>query len=233
MKFIGFDIEITKEIPEGIEWKQIRPLRISCASAVSDDFVQNWYGTNDGEIQPSMSVEEVKSMVEFLSTKVQEGYALVTWNGLQFDFDVLAEESNEHELCKTLSENHYDLMFQFFCYYGFPVGLDKVAKGLGLPGKTEGMHGDLAPIMWANKEFDKVLEYVEQDSRTTLEVANEILIRKYVRWITKAGKLSAKMFPFPMPVKDCLNIPIPDNSWMTNPMSRESYYEWWNKQDNR
>lgn len=227
MKFIGFDLEITKEIPSGSEWKSIRPLGISCASAVADDFVQNWYGTKDNEIQPSMSKEEVQGMLDFLSEKVRDGYSLVTWNGLQFDFDVLAEESGNKDLCQELSANHYDLMFQFFCYKGFPVGLNTVAKALGLQGKTEGMHGDLAPVMWANKEFSKVLEYVEQDSRTTLEVVKAIETKKCIIWVSKAGKTNYCSFPKILSVKDCLSIPIPDQSWMSNPMSRDSYYSWW------
>ena len=33
-KVIAFDLEIVKEIPEGVEWKDIRPLGISCAASL-------------------------------------------------------------------------------------------------------------------------------------------------------------------------------------------------------
>ena len=31
--------------------------------------------------------------MQYLATQVENGYTIVTWNGLGFDFDILAEES--------------------------------------------------------------------------------------------------------------------------------------------
>ena len=37
-KYLAFDIEIAKPLPEGIDdWKSVRPLGISCAATHSDD----------------------------------------------------------------------------------------------------------------------------------------------------------------------------------------------------
>ena len=36
-----------------------------------------------------------------------------------------------------IHDNHIDVMFHFLRKYGFPVSLDKVAKGFGMPGKDQ------------------------------------------------------------------------------------------------
>ena len=78
--------------------------------------------------------ELLKTMVD----AVNKGWNIVTWNGLGFDFDVLAEESGEWEICRELALDHIDMMFHFFCIQGYPLGLEKAAQGMGLSGKMEG-----------------------------------------------------------------------------------------------
>lgn len=249
-KLIGFDIEISKEIPPDTDdITPYRPLGISCASAVAQDFSTLWYGRNEaGEVQPSMSRAEVLDMLFWLAKNVTDGYHIVTWNGLQFDFDILAEESGDKLLCQKLALGHFDVMFQFVCMYGFPVGLNTIAKGMGLAGKTEGVHGDLVPWMW-NDQNDKLkeagredlanmllkdkrnlcLKYVEQDSRTTLEVIQRISETKEVKWTARSGRFNRKWIGNLMTVKECLELPFPDTSWMTNPTPREEYLAWFDK----
>ena len=41
-----------------------------------------------------MSREEAAALVHYLEDRTKEGYTLLTWNGLGFDFDILAEESD-------------------------------------------------------------------------------------------------------------------------------------------
>jgi hypothetical protein len=68
----------------------------------------------------------VRQLVE-LSNK--ENFTILTWNGLSFDFDILAEESGMFNECKDLALNHVDMMFHFFASKGFPLGLDAASKG--------------------------------------------------------------------------------------------------------
>jgi len=49
-----------------------------------------------------MSQQEAVELVEHLMIQVQHGYTVVTWNGVGFDFDILAEESRMVEECKRL-----------------------------------------------------------------------------------------------------------------------------------
>lgn len=220
-KFLGFDLEIAKEIPDGEDWKQHRPLGITCASAVADDLIKSWSADLD---TPYMTPLQCWEMVTDLVQLTNQGYSIVTWNGLQFDFDVLQEESGVN--LYELALGHFDPMFQFFCMTGYPVGLDTVAKTMGLHGKLEGMTGALAPSMWkVNPQL--VIDYVIQDGRTTLEVANAIEEKKSVAWVTKSHKYKVQHFPMGLlPVRECLKFSLPDQSWMTSPKSRESFMEW-------
>src|SRR3970040_2309649 len=137
-RYLAFDIEIAKVIPESSnDWNPYRPLGISCAATLSGNGSrQLWYGkTPTGEVADKMRREEVVELVEHLVAEVESGKTILTWYGLGFDFDILAEESGLHETCKELALNHVDMMFHIFCEQGYPLSLDKAAKGMGLPGK--------------------------------------------------------------------------------------------------
>lgn len=79
---------------------------------------------------------------------------------------------------------------------------------------------------------DMCLQYVRQDAILTGNVYRALLPRKGFRWITAKGRLSWKPWE---PVKkegqlltcrEARELPAVDVSWMTEPRSRESYYEW-------
>ena len=91
-----------------------------------------------------MSRKEAAALVRYLSEKVEHGYTLLTWNGVGFDLDVLAEESHLLAECRTLAIAHVDMMFHVLCKLGHGVSLDAAARGMGVNGKPEGMNGKLA-----------------------------------------------------------------------------------------
>ena len=235
-KILAFDLEIVKEIPEGCkDWKEIRPLGISCAALLRNDQPLSYlYYDHDEDWHPStngMYAPDLTKMVEEMLIFVKSGYKILTWNGLQFDFDILAEESGMHEECKELALNHIDMMFHFFCVKGYMLGLDTAAKGLGLGGKMAGMKGDLAPILWASlnlKDRLKVLRYVHQDAVTTLEVYEQSIEKNAVHWTSRAGKPNTMWLPKDgrKTVNECLELSLPNQSWMTDPMSKEDFMRW-------
>lgn len=235
-KLLAFDLEIVKPIPDGeTDWKKHRPLGISCAAiAEPGEEPILWYPGKSRGIIPGidgggLSRWELAGMVQYLLAKIERGYTVFTWNGLAFDFDILAEESGLIDQCKELALNHIDMMFHFFCMRGHFLGLDTAARSMGLSGKPEGITGAVIPQMWANSFDDrkKVLGYVANDATLTLNLAQAVIARGNLEWVSKSGRWNSCEFPLGwLPVKQAMRLPEPDTSWMSNPVSRKSLYAW-------
>lgn len=232
-KYLAFDIEIAREIPPGTaDWKTYRPFGIACAVAWASDSCSPAYlyqqaaplGLCTGG---SMTVQTCKEVVEYLTEMVSLGYTIVTWNGLGFDLDVLAEESGLIDECAALALDHIDMMFHFFCIKGFALSLNKAAVGAGLAGKTPGMTGEMAPALWANGKYEEVLRYCQQDVRTTLDLALAIENTREVRWTSNSGRPNVCPMPDGLfPVRRALGLPLPDTSSMANPWPRSKFTGW-------
>ena len=113
---MAFDLETAKVLPKQVgDLLAHRPLGIACAAAVVPGQAApvTWHGMQDGKPSARMSRAEVGSMVEQLTSLVNRGLTLVTWNGLAFDFDVLAEESRSGSTgvdhAQTTSPEHASL----------------------------------------------------------------------------------------------------------------------------
>lgn len=229
-KFLAFDIETAKDVPgEDFNWKPHRPLGISCAATLASDAAKPhlWHGGTSAQPSACMSSAEAVALVMHLVDSAAAGYAIVTWNGLAFDFDILAEESGLGAECRKLALEQVDMMFHVFCVKGFPVGLDSAARGSGVKGKPAGMSGFKVPQMWQRGEFQKVLDYVAQDVRATLELASICEQSKTLRWITQRGtRAECPLRSGWMTVAQAMAWPKPDTSWMTKPMQRSNFTAW-------
>lgn len=234
-KYLAFDLEISKTVPDGeTDWNAYRPLGISCFAVA---WVENGkvvtstdHGGHTNDPAPQMSRADCIGIVETLQHFVDLDYTILTHNGVSFDFDILAEESGLHAECVELAMNSVDTCFLVHCHKGFPVGLDAIARGLKLQGKTDGMNGALAPQMWAEGKYNEVLEYVAQDAKVTLNVAIEIESIGGLHWIAKSGRRNWLHLPKLLTVKDALRLPEPDTRWMTEPMPRSRFVEWMKQQ---
>jgi RNase H-like protein len=230
-KFLAFDIETAKDISgDDFNWKPHRPLGISCAATFGSDSDKPrlWYGSTVQSL-PSLKMNgpECAELVRYLCDSVANGYRIVTWNGLAFDFDILAEESGLRAECKKLAMEQVDMMFHVFCVKGFPIGLDNAARGSGVKGKPPGMSGVKAPKLWQSGEYQVVLDYVAEDVRTTLELALQCERQKVLRWITQKGTRSECALKSGwLAVEQAMQLPKPDTSWMINPMSRSGFSAW-------
>lgn len=231
MKYVAFDLEIADDLPESGEVTDYA-LGITCAATITDGGrVRVWHDN----YAPRMSKEYAQGLVEYLWNQLHENDRYpVTWNGLGFDFRVLEAASgvDPNLRCRILAVNHIDIAFQMLCSKGFMASISKAAEGMNVAGKTEGMHGSLAPIMWrqGREAQDKVLEYVEQDARMTAQLYERIIEAKAMRWIARSGKLA---FWYPemeegrlLTVGEALALPEPDTSWMSEPWDRNRFYGW-------
>ena len=230
-RYLAFDIEITKVLSEGeSDWKTHRPLGISCTATLPSDTEEPLllHGlTADHRPADQMSQQDAVNLVYYLMTMVNDGYTVLTWNGLGFDFDILAEESGMLEECSRLALNHVDIMFHVFCQLGYPIALDRAPKAMSLTGKPEGMSGALAPRLWAAGKHQEVLEYVAQDARTTLELAQTCEQCGYLRWIAHSGNICTMALPTGwLTVREAMALPQPDTSWMSNPWPRSKFTGW-------
>ncbi|MGO8719192.1 MAG: ribonuclease H-like domain-containing protein [Acidobacteriaceae bacterium] len=230
-RYLAFDIETAKDVPgEDFNWRPHRPLGISCAATLASDMAEPvlWHGkTEDGSPAGRMSRDDAQKLARYLVQMAAEGYKILTWNGLGFDFDILAEESCATASCKECAVGHVDMMFHAFCVLGYPIALEKVALGMGLPGKPPGMSGIKAPKLWAEGERSKVLDYVAQDVRIALQVAQACEQRRSLEWITRRGTIgSMPLMHGWVTVKEALRFPEPDTSWMSAPIPRNDFIAW-------
>lgn len=247
MKFCSFDIETATLTPDGDDPHKYRPLGIACAATqlVDTDLGQlgihrpiPWASWSDGAPDPDvemyglrMTPGQLGGLVDYLVGVAHNGFMPLTWNGLGFDFDILAEEVFDKQIGREvarLAMSQYDIAFQMLCDKGYMIGMQAAAKGMGLAGKSEGMHGDLAPVLWAKSRADQdhVLDYVERDVQTTSELAIAISERHQLSWISKTGRPHTWQVGRLLNVIDSLARPLPDTSWMTSPRTRESCHSW-------
>jgi hypothetical protein len=229
-RYVAFDIETAKVTPAGDpEWKNYRPLGISCASTVCEgDDPLLWFGrTPDGQPADRMSPADVTRLVAYLQAEAADGATLLSWNGLGFDFDILGEESGLVEPCRQLALKHVDMMFHIFCMLGYPISLDTAAHGMRLPGKTKGIDGALAPRYWAEGRRREILEYVGQDARTTRDVCHAVEAAGCLNWVSGRGRSQSFLIPDGwLTVEQAMRLPVADNSWMDRPMDREKFTGW-------
>ena len=229
-RLLAFDIETAKPLPDEVtDLLSHRPLGIACAAAVDIEGQHEvlWHGRKAGTFAAQMSRGEAQRLVHDLVGFVEGGYTLVTWNGVGFDFNILAEESGLPGECASLALAHIDLMFHIVCSRGFPLALDKVAQGMGLPGKPSGMSGSKAPTLWASGHQADVLGYVVGDCRTTFAVARATEQRGSIEWVTARGRHATIALPSGwLTVDQAMQLPLPDTSWMRTPLTRESFTDW-------
>jgi hypothetical protein len=254
-KLVAWDIEIHKEIPwilkfpDGTEsepyydhdaalaaavkagpearlviddFDKHRPLGITCAAVYGPD-VAEVFSAVPG--QP-MSKLQAGALIVRLRHLASQGYTLVTWNGLGFDFKTLAEEADAWRTCAKLALGHWDIMFQFFCLYGYAIGQDATARGMGLPGKPEAMDGAIAPIAWKDGRHQEVLDYVMEDAHQLFEIANRVSQAGEIKWIARSGKLARRDLAPPLLCRGAMALPLPDTSWMDSPWPRSQFHGW-------
>lgn len=234
-KYLAFDIETASTV-EGTDWRSCRPLGITCAAALASDTPRTpiiWHGmAANGTPAERLSRDEAQNMVVDLLAYTAQGYTLLTWNGVGFDFDVLAEEADAYPECRTLARNHVDMMFQVLCEKGFPISIDKAAKAMNIAGKSPGMSGKLAPKLWAEGHVQMVLDYVAQDVHMAMQLAEQSEQAHALRLVTRSGQ--TKTFALPngwLTVVEALALPEPDTSWMNNPLERRAVVKWMMEDD--
>ena len=217
--YLAFDIEIAK-IVEGTDWLSQRPLGISVACTLEhragEEKLRYWFGEGrpNGWPWDQMPQSQAQVLVYFLKAKVEQGFTLLTWNGLHFDLDILAEESGLWEECRELAMGMVDPMVHFYWAHGYPVGLQAVTTAMTGQSKT-GTGAD-APVKWSEGLYDEVMDYCANDVRILLDLTLEIETRGCIEWITQAGNLREWRLPEDrlLTVREVLQLRAPVNPWI-------------------
>ena len=230
-KYLAFDIETAKAVTfDGSDWRLHRPLGICCAATHLDG--ENtpiiWHGgTSRTRPAGQMRKRELAKLLEYLSLKKESGFTILTWNGVGFDFDVLAEESGDSKLCRQLAGNHVDMMFHVLCRLGYGIALDTAARGMGIEGKLLGVKSADAPTLWAKGNHEKVFQYAGQDVRTTLNLAKTCEDRGCLTWLSGSGRKRNLLIPDGwLTVKRASKLPEPANSWYFVQWDRKKFTRW-------
>lgn len=230
-RYLAFDLETAKALPaEQSNWNTDRPLGISCAATLASDSDRPvfWHGiTACGRPASRMGQQDAKRLVRHLAAQTKRGYTVVSWNGLGFDFDILAEESGLLDECRTLALGHLDMMFHVLCLLGYGVSLDAAARGMRIEGKAKGVTGAIVPQMWAERKHKRVLDYLAGDVRTTLHLARSCEEKRVFRWVTRRGRTrTVALSDGWLVVQKALELPEPIVTRNSKSWSRTRFNEW-------
>ena len=228
-RILSFDIEISDvfDLDVDEDFGDYAPFHVSVAStAVADGEECLWY-SSDPNGTPSLNMAKIdaKEMLAYLSAMADDGYMLCAWNGLKFDLQWIGYAAKDLELAGALALKLYDPMFQFFNQKGFPVSLAAVAEGMGIQQKKL-MDGADAPREWCAGNHKKVMDYVMGDSQMTNQVVRAIAKRGEIRWITRNGYGKVEQMRGLKTVKEVLQYPEPDQSWLKHPIRRAEFLDW-------
>jgi hypothetical protein len=226
---VAFDIEIADvfELAPGEDLDARGPFSISCAAAATDrGDVRHWYARGaDGAPGRCLDAAGAREVLLHLRSEQRRGSLVCAWNGLSFDLKWLGVAADDRALAREVALDLVDPMFQLFVQRGFPVSLASAAEGLGIAEKKL-MDGADAPKEWARGNHRLVLDYVAGDCRLTSQVVARIQSLGELRWRTKKGTVSSERMRELRPVRELLDAPLPDVSWMSTPIPREKFCGW-------
>jgi len=226
---VAFDIETANliDLAPGQDLDSAGPLDISCAAAVTDSgALRHWYMKDpSGAPHGTLDASTARELLAWLREQQLSGAKVCAWNGLSFDLRWIAHAAGDRKLAAEVALDLYDPMFQFLCQRGFPIGLASVGEALGI-GEKKLMSGADAPREWAQGDRRKVLDYVAGDCRITEAIVARIEELREVRWKTKKGTTSRESIPRLLKVRECLALPLPDTSWMSEPIPRSKFHAW-------
>lgn len=244
MPLVAFDMEIARPVPDGRgDILADRP-GIACAAlaAEGDARARVFF---DPDASPdlfdpasrAMTRAGARRILEALAEAAARGFTIVTWNGAGFDFRLLADETGRRDECARLARASVDMMFQVLCERGHPLALDTALRGAGLPpklgqvrlrsGEAAAIDGAAAPAFWQAGEHAAVIEYCAADTMGTLALAITCQRSRRLAWLSQKGRPNEMVLKNGwLTVEQCLALPLPDTSWMTRPMSRDSVVGW-------
>ena len=197
-KYLAFDIE-TASVHDGSDWRFFPAAgNLLCGNPAGDsDEPVLWHGGNDRHASRRPNEPAGGRRAGRIPRKTRSRKATPSSPGMGLGSISISWRKSRGcwPNAVALAVAHVDMMFHVFCQLGHGVGLDAAARGMGLAGKTEGMNGATAPVLWAEGRREEVLRYVAQDVRTTLELATTCEACGIFRWLARSGKVRSMALP--------------------------------------
>ena len=229
MELLSFDIEISDvfELGRHEDMEKYAPFHVSVAATAVHDGEERVWISEDEEARPTVNLTQQRAneLLEYLDAMQQKDFMVCAWNGLGFDLKWLGYHADDRTLAARIALKIYDPMFQLFNQTGYPVGLAKVAEGMGIAQKKQ-MAGADAPKLWRAGKHQVVMDYVLGDCQIINQIVLAIQKAKRVRWVTAKGDVSSKPMSRLKPVEEVIEDPDPDQSWMSTPLLKSKFYEW-------
>jgi hypothetical protein len=229
MQLLSFDVEISDvfELEEDEDLEKYAPFNISVASTVIHGGEERlWYSKEeDGRPLVNMTRSKARELLRYLLKMQEDGYMVCAWNGLGFDLRWIGHVAEDPKLAAKVAMSLYDPMFQFFNQRGFPVGLAAVGKAMNIS-QQKPMSAADAPRHWQEGNHKAVMDYVLGDSRMTNQIVAAIIQCQRVLWVTRNGTVSKEPMTALKTVRQVLQDPEPDQSWMSAPIPRAKFTHW-------
>jgi hypothetical protein len=229
MNILGLDIEISNvfDLRPGEDINKYAPFDVAVAATQVRGGEHRLWFSRDQHGRPRASLErrDAQELLHYLEQMQGSGHALCAWNGLSFDMQWIARAAGDVVTASRVARAMYDPMYQFYKLKGFPIGLDAVAKGLDI-GMKKTMDAADAPREWRAGNHEPVCDYVLSDVRITNEIVSTVIRRRRLAWLTQRGKPSTVPVPRLRTVEDCMRDPMPDQSWMSNPIPEKKFTHW-------
>lgn len=244
---VYFDFEITRNgshpNTEDDVWKGW-PFGISAAAIRQNDStavytyqqpVSSIYAVNetwDAALfsQRALSTHSANVILNALLSFQEDGNRVFAWNGVSFDWQLLAKLTGRWKEATLGAKKSYDPMFQGLCLAGFPVKQESVAMAFGYPGKV--ISGGNAPQLWEDGLEDVVVDYVQGDVIMLERIVRSVERYGGLKWTSKGGSTMFTPF-FPrhlLTVEQALELPLPDTSWAKDDggltVTREQFTDW-------
>jgi hypothetical protein len=174
-----------------------------------------------------MTHDDVHNLLDFLVEAQKNGWNILTTDGLEVDFDILAEESGMPYVCAELAMKHTDMMFHFVCKTGHTLGLDEIISGMSLPETLDSTMIAEATELWQQGQTRPMLDFAAQSVRVKLAAAKACLAAGKIVWTNGEGEAQEiDLTGGWLKVIDANNLPLPPISEEETQVSRHELLRW-------
>ena len=138
-----------------------------------------------------------------------QGHTIVTWGGSSSDFKLLAKESKQDALVRSLALDSIDIPMCACMSIGTMMGLNAACAALGLNLKDSSSSKDVPETWRQPNRRHEVIQHVSNDAFATMTVLESILRSSQLNWITQRGQLRTWHLQTLWTVRDCLAKELP------------------------